>query len=86
MLIHSTVDSYRAKAITVPRDIYKGSSVGFNKIVDNMRDSKVDVEGKEFARWRVARDAPDDRWRSGTGTPAAALRVARQARGRPRRL
>ena len=59
LIIHRVVDSFRENGINVPRDIYKGHTIGFNKVCDNVRDSKVDVSASEFAAWRVKRDTRD---------------------------
>ena len=59
LLIHRIAISFRENGMKVPRDLHKAVDPGFNKIIDNLRSSKLVIDSSNFAAWRKKRENPD---------------------------
>ena len=59
LLIHRIAISFRENGMKVPRDLHKAVDPGFNKIIDNLRSSKLVIDSSTFAAWRKKRENPD---------------------------
>ena len=67
LLMHQIADSYRENGMSVPRDFYKGVDPGFNKMIDNLRKSKLNIDTS--SAWRKQREHAD--LGGSTATPTA---------------